>query len=60
MTLDALPIGSFAIITQVGGEGELHNRLLEMGLIPGTRVKAAKVAPLGDPLEIFVSKTLVL
>ena len=39
MTLDALPIKTKAVITKVGGEGELRCRLLDMGLIPKTVVE---------------------
>ena len=34
MTLDQLPIGQEAIITAVGGQGELRCRFLDMGIIP--------------------------
>ena len=53
-TLDKLPLGQEAVITAVGGEGALRCRLLDMGLIPKTRVRVEKVAPLGDPLELWV------
>ena len=52
MTLHQLPIGQSAIITKVGGEGELRYRFLDMGLIPKTNVTVTKVAPMGDPIEI--------
>ena len=54
MTLDKLPLGQEAVITAVGGDGALRCRLLDMGLIPKTRVRVEKVAPLGDPLELRV------
>lgn len=54
MTLDKMNVGSSAMITAVGGEGALRCRLLDMGLIPRTRVTLQKVAPLGDPIEIRV------
>lgn len=54
MTLDKLHIGKSGIITKVGGNGPLRLRLLDMGLIPNTKVKVIKAAPLGDPIEIFV------
>ena len=41
MTLDKLPLGQEAVITAVGGEGALRCRLLDMGLIPKTRVRVA-------------------
>ena len=54
MTLNLLPLGQEAVITAVGGEGALRCRLLDMGLIPRTRVTLQKVAPMGDPIEIRV------
>ena len=54
MTLDKLPLGQEAVITAVGGEGALRCRLLDMGLIPKTKVRIEKIAPLGDPLELRV------
>ena len=31
-----------------------HTRVLEMGLIEGTRVRMIKTAPWGDPVQFFV------
>ena len=52
MTLNELQTGQSGIITAVGGEGALRCRLLDMGLIPRTRVTLQKRAPMGDPVEI--------
>ena len=38
----------------MGGEGALRRRFLDMGLTPGTKVFVRKMAPLGDPIEIFL------
>ena len=54
MTLDELSVGHSGVITAVGGEGILRCRLLDMGLIPHTRVSVSKIAPMGDPLEIHI------
>lgn len=54
MTLDKLSVGESGLISAVGGEGPLRCRLLDMGLIPRTRVTLQKVAPMGDPIEIRV------
>jgi Fe2+ transport system protein FeoA len=51
-TLDTLPIGEKAKITQVKGEGALRRHLLDMGLTPHIEVMVRKVAPMGDPIEI--------
>ena len=52
MTLAELKIGQDAVITAVGGGGELRHHLLDMGLTPGTEVTLRKVAPMGDPIEL--------
>lgn len=52
MTLKELAVGKSGTITAVGGEGPLRCRLLDMGLIPRTRVTVQKIAPMGDPMEI--------
>ncbi len=54
MTLDMLKVGESGIIKSVGGEGDLRLRLLDMGLIPKTRITLIKVAPMGDPMELYV------
>lgn len=54
MTLDKLPIGKSAEIISVGGEGALRCRLLDMGITPKTKVKIHKVAPMGDPIELYL------
>ena len=52
MTLKELAVGRSGLITAVGGEGSLRCRLLDMGLIPNTKVTVVKIAPMGDPMEI--------
>ena len=46
MTLNELPVGKAAVITKVGGAGALRCRLLDMGLIPKTKIVITKVAPM--------------
>ncbi len=52
--LNDLKIGESGIITVVGGEGELRRHFLDMGLIPGSKIKLIKYAPMGDPMELEV------
>ena len=54
MTINDLQIGEQGCISRVGGEGPLRLRFLDMGLIPGTKVKLQQVAPMGDPIQILV------
>ena len=49
-----LPLGQHAEIASIDCERRLSRRLMEMGLVPGTRVRVVRVAPLGDPIELRV------
>lgn len=54
MTLDLLKPGDKGRIVTVGGERALRRHLLDMGLTPNTVVMVRKVAPLGDPIELYL------
>ncbi|MCI8622051.1 MAG: ferrous iron transport protein A [Provencibacterium sp.] len=54
VTLDRLPVGRKSVIQKVNGQGALRRRLLDMGLTPHTGVLIRKVAPMGDPIEIYL------
>src|SRR5258706_13362796 len=54
MTLGDASVGEPVTITRVGGERPFRRRLMELGLLPGTRVEILRIAPLGDPLELKV------
>ncbi len=54
MNLAQLGVGGRARVQSVLGTDEIANRLLEMGLTPGTELTVVGTAPLGDPLELEV------
>jgi ferrous iron transport protein A len=51
-TLAELRVGQQALVAGVEGSDDISQRLLEMGLTPGTVVRLLGAAPLGDPLEL--------
>ncbi|OCG37280.1 FeoA family protein [Gilliamella sp. Gris1-4] len=52
-TLNQLPLGHEAVITRLLPESlPFRRKLLAMGITPGCKVLAVRVAPLGDPIEI--------
>ncbi len=53
-TLNELAVGDSGRITELTGDAGASARLMEMGLVPGTVVRVARVAPLGDPIDIVV------
>jgi ferrous iron transport protein A len=48
-TLSALAPGSEAVVVSLDAVGPMLRRLQDLGLVPGTRVRAIRRAPLGDP-----------
>jgi Fe2+ transport system protein FeoA len=41
-------------VRKIQGKGEVHQRLLDMGVVPGAPVEMERVAPLGDPVEVTI------
>ena len=54
MTLGELKEGQSCLVEEVGGKGALRQHLLDMGIIPGAKIKIVKFAPMGDPVEIRI------
>jgi len=53
-SLKEVAVGSTAEVAVVTGADPNTERLLEMGITPGVRVKVVGAAPLGCPLELEV------
>lgn len=54
-TLSAMKVGHRGRIVGIsGGEKVYRQRLISMGLLPGTEFVVSRIAPLGDPVEIRV------
>ncbi|MEA3429331.1 MAG: ferrous iron transport protein A [Thermodesulfobacteriota bacterium] len=51
MTLDEIKPDQECEIVDITAEGIIGQRLLDMGFIPGTRIKVIRNAPLVDPVE---------
>ncbi|HVX65400.1 MAG TPA: DtxR family transcriptional regulator [Bryobacteraceae bacterium] len=52
MTLGDLKAGQRARLIRIGGRGESHRRLVDMGMVPGAILGVERIAPLGDPIDI--------
>ena len=49
ISLYDLPIGRSTTVNSIQAEGITRRRMLDLGLVPGTRVEALRVSPAGDP-----------
>ncbi|NTW55472.1 MAG: ferrous iron transport protein A [Chlorobiaceae bacterium] len=53
MRLSDLKVGETAEVKALKAEQAVRRRIMDMGLTRGTSFKVLRVAPLGDPVEIF-------
>ncbi|HPA13738.1 MAG TPA: FeoA family protein [Desulfobacterales bacterium] len=52
MTLDQMRPGNECLIKKIAIRNKLGQRLLDMGVYPGLRLKVIRNAPLEDPMEV--------
>lgn len=57
MTLLVLKDGETAKVGGVKSEAHARERLLELGFVPGEKVRVLRRAPLGGPLQVEVCDT---
>jgi ferrous iron transport protein A len=54
LMLDMTPVGREVTVVRVTGEKDIKRKLLDMGIVPGVRVRVERVAPMGDPIDVVV------
>ena len=52
--LSQLKPGQVGIVKKIRGGGHIQKRIIDMGVVPGTKVVVEKFAPLSDPMEIKI------
>lgn len=53
-TLKDVKVGETVKVVKVHGEGPVRRRIMDMGITKGVEIYVRKMAPLGDPIEVFV------
>lgn len=54
LTLKDVPSGETVTVVKINAEGSMRRRIMDMGITKGSTVLVRKVAPLGDPMEVYV------
>lgn len=49
LSLDKLPLNTEATVTNLHAKDNLRRRLLDLGLVAGTKLKPIFISPSGDP-----------
>ena len=53
-TLKDAKVGQIVTVVKLHGEGAVRRRIMDMGITKGVEIYIRKVAPLGDPIEVYV------
>lgn len=53
-TLKDAKIGQTVKVVKLHGDGALRRRIMDMGITKGVQIYVRKVAPFGDPIEVYV------
>lgn len=54
ITLDKLLPGEKGTVINIIGNSAIKRKIIDMGVVAGTKVHVQKFAPLGDPMEIKI------
>ncbi|GAA0727249.1 FeoA family protein [Clostridium malenominatum] len=57
--LNHVPIGSFARVTNLTSDGNIKRRMLDLGLIIGTKIESLRQSPSGDPIAYEIRGTVI-
>lgn len=54
MTLKDTKPGDIVIVKEILGQrhDQIKRRIMDVGILPGTRMEVIKVAPFGDPIQV--------
>ncbi len=58
-TLSSLREGQQGKVTRLDIDGSMRRRLMDMGLIPGTKVICLHRSPAGDPIAYFIRGAVI-
>lgn len=59
MNLNELPLNTVGIIDELNCNGNIRRRLLDLGLVRGTKITPVFKSPSGDPTAFEIRKTLI-
>lgn len=59
MKLSEIKLGEKACITEISKESSIMRRLLDIGLIPGTKVECVLVSPMKNPKAYMIRGAVI-
>lgn len=59
LSLDKMKIGDIGVVKKINTKGDIKRRLLDIGLIEGTRVESLMKSPAGDPIAYLIRGAVI-
>ena len=59
LQLCRLPVGDTATVVQLLSDGTERRRMLDLGLVKGTRIQSLQKSPSGDPIAYLFRGTVI-
>ncbi len=57
--LSRMPVGEVAVVHELRSTGSIRRRLLDIGLVEGTRVECLQKSPAGDPIAYLIRGAVI-
>lgn len=59
ISLNKLPIGKTGFVSTLVSEGNERRRMLDLGVVPDTKIEALYKSPAGDPIAYFIRGAVI-
>ena len=59
VSLDRLPVGRTARVTALAADGSVRRRMLDLGIIEGTRIESVFRSPSGNPVAYLIRGAVI-
>lgn len=59
MNLYELPLNAIGVVDELNCKGNIRRRLLDLGIVNGTKITPVFKSPSGDPTAYEIRKTLI-
>lgn len=59
ISLKDLEVGQKAIVDKLEIDGSIKRRLLDIGLIPGSKIECIMKSPLGNPIAYMIKGAMI-
>ena len=58
-TLSSLTPGEYGIVEGILKKSKIRKRLMDLGIVPGTKILCVMKSPLGDPAAYFIRGAVI-